>query len=143
MDRREWLSLLGAGAAGLVAVGGQTARAAEEEEQSEEQEECMKACVTCADECNEAFRHCLKETENGHHEHARTARLTLDCAEFCGMTACLISRGSELHALACRACADACKRCGDACTDMKGEAMKDCEQACRKCEAACRKLAKA
>jgi hypothetical protein len=144
MDRREWLGMLGAGAAGFIALGGRAARADHEGHDSEAHEACLRACVKCADDCNKCYQHCLKMLEQGHSGHGRSARLTRDCAEFCTQAACLVSRGSELMGVACQACAEACNRCGDECAGFQDEEMmRDCAEACRKCEQACREMAKA
>lgn len=142
MDRRELLGALGVGA-GLFAVSGSTARADHEGHHDKMHEDCLKACQECAEECGETFHHCFKLVEAGKKEHAKAAHLALDCAEFCGLSACLITRDSELMGAACAACADACKRCGDECAKFDSEQMKECAEACRKCEASCRAMVKA
>ena len=148
MDRRELLGVLGAGSAGFLAGSGRDAFAGDEGHRDKihrdkMHEDCLKACQECGDECGETFHHCFKLVENGHKNHARAARLTLDCAEFCGLSACLITRQSELMNESCEACAEACKRCGDECVRFDSEQMKECAEACRKCEKTCREMAKA
>jgi hypothetical protein len=143
MDRREMLGVLGLGAAGLGAFTATSAQAQEDpgrHHHDKAHDECMKACEECAEICAANFNHCLKLVEQGHRDHARPARMSLDCAEFCGLSICLMSRQSELVDTACAACADACKRCGEECAKYDSEMMKQCAEVCRKCEQACRAM---
>jgi hypothetical protein len=142
MDRRELLGVLGAGAAGFVALGAGGAAVAQEHEHDKQHGDAIKAAAHCAEVCNETFRHCFRLTEQGQRDHARAARLALDCAEFCGLSACLMSRESEMMGYACNACADACKRCADECAKFNSETMKRCADACRECERHCREMSK-
>jgi hypothetical protein len=141
MDRREMMGVLGA--AGLATLGVHEAGAQHEGHRDKVHEDCLKACQECAEECSETFHHCFKLVEQGKKEHARAAHLALDCAEFCGLSACLITRESELMGESCEACADACKKCGDECAKFDSEKMKECVEACRKCERSCRAMVKA
>jgi hypothetical protein len=143
MDRREWLGLLGAGAAGLVAVGGSAREARAQHEHDKVHADCLKACQECAEACGENFHHCFQLVAQGKKEHAKSARLSQDCAEFCGLSACLITRHSDLMALACEACAEACKACGDECAKFSSDEMRRCAEACRKCEKTCKEMVRA
>jgi hypothetical protein len=141
MDRRELLGVLGTGAAGLAALGaGRTAVAQEGHEHDKKHDDAIKAAGRCAEVCNETFRHCFGLTEQGQRDHAHAARLALDCAEFCGLAACLMSRESELMSDACGACANACKKCAEECAKFSSETMKRCADACRECEKHCRSM---
>jgi hypothetical protein len=140
MDRRDLLGVLGAGAAGLLAVQGSSSRAQQSPHHGAMHGDCLKACQTCTEECNATFDHCSRLVEQGHKDHARAARLALDCSEFCGLSARLVARDSTLMDSACQACADACKVCGDECARFDSERMKTCAEACRKCEQACRDM---
>ena len=145
MDRRDLLSLLGAGTTGLIGIG--TARAFSESLTAgtldKSHQECLNACVECARSCEMMFHHCFKLTAQGHQEHAKAAQIALDCAEFCGLSAKLIARMSPLMAISCSACAEACKKCGDECARSEMAEMKACAEICRKCEQSCREMAKA
>src|SRR4028119_1019888 len=108
MNRREILSVLGAGAAGLAAVPTGLALARQEkgnhEHDHEAHQDCLKACSDCADECNAMFHHCLELTREGKQGHAHPAQVALDCAAFCTLSATLIARHSPLMIHACQAC---------------------------------------
>jgi hypothetical protein len=140
MHRRELLGVLGATAAGLVAVTGGEAHAAPPDKVHED---CLKACSECAKECNETFHHCYVQVAEGKKEHAKALHMAADCAEFCGLSASLIARHSPLMAYACEACADACKACSAECDKFDSEQMKDCAKSCRECEKSCREMVKA
>ncbi len=58
MDRRELLGILGAGATGLVAMGGGSAVA---DESGHEHDGHIKTIGDCAKFCNEAAHHCLSQ----------------------------------------------------------------------------------
>jgi hypothetical protein len=139
MDRRELLGALGLGAIGLAAS---PARADDQGHHHHDKvhDDCIKACGDCAEVCSENFNHCFHLVEQGQKDHARSARLSLDCAEFCGLAVCLMTRDSELMAESCRACAEACDRCGSECAKFDSEMMKRCAKACKDCADACRKM---
>jgi hypothetical protein len=148
MDRRKLLGILGAGAAGLTALS-QTAPAAAPEEhrhRDQTQEDCMRACSECARACNETARHCLEQLAEGSGDrktHARVHDLTMDCQEFCTLSATLIARGSDLMRHACEACAAACRECAEACDQHRAsEMVKECAEKCRACERTCRAMVK-
>ncbi len=115
MDRRELLSVLGAGAAGLVAMSGGTANAATEGPHDGH----IKTIGECAKVCNEAAHHCLTELKKGggaHAEHhAKSHEAAMDCQEFCTLTATLMARSSPMAKYAHQACSDACRDCAAAC----------------------------
>ena len=141
MDRRELLGVLGAGAAGLVAVGGGTARAAHE---GHEHDGHIKTLGECAKVCNEAAHHCLDQLKKGgpHADHhAKSHEAAMDCQEFCTLAATLTARSSPMAKYAHQACADACRDCAAACEGQTEDIMKDCVKACRDCEKVCRSMA--
>ncbi len=145
MDRRELLGLLGAGSAGFLALGGTGEARADHEHKHLDKghQECLEACTTCGQECEFMFNHCAKLVVDGHKEHAKSARLALDCADFCALSAKMIARMSSLMVYSCMACAEACKKCGDECAKFDMPEMKHCAEVCRKCEASCREMVKA
>ena len=139
MDRREMLGILGAGAAGLVALGG-TARA---DHEGQGHDKHIAITGQCAIVCNQAAHHCLEELRKGgpHAEHhAKAHELAMDCQAFCVLTATLMARSSPLAKYAHVACADACRDCAAACEGHEDEVMKACVAACRECEKVCREM---
>jgi len=69
--------------------------------------------------------------------------LTMDCQEFCVLSATLIARGSPLMHYSCEACADACRACAEACEKHPAsEIVKACAEKCRTCERSCREMVK-
>jgi len=147
MDRRELLGVLGAGAAGLATFS-RTAVADQDPHRHRDKvhEDCMKACGECAVACNETATHCLQMLGEGTGDrktHARTHSLTMDCQEFCVLSATLIARGSDLMQYSCEACADACRMCAEACEKHPpSEMVKECAEKCRTCERSCRDMVK-
>jgi len=140
MNRRELLNALGVGAAGLVAASGARAQTEHPHHHDKVHGDCLKACNDCAVICNETFHYCLEHLKVGHKEHDRSAQLTIDCQEFCRLSAELIARESVMLGLACSACADACKVCAEECGRHNDAQMKECFDACRACEKACRAM---
>lgn len=140
MDRRELLGVLGATAAGLVAVTGSPAQAAVA---MGPHEDCLKACSDCAKTCDMTYHHCLTLVAEGKKEHAKALGLASDCAAFCGLSAGMIARSSPLMAYSCEACAEACKACAAECDKHDSAEMKACAKACRACEKSCMDMVKA
>ncbi len=96
MDRRELLGVLGAGTAGLIACGGVSAAVTGNAQQ--QHDEHIKTIDECAKVCNQASHHCLEEMSKGgsHNElHAKSHAATIDCQEFCRVTAALMARSSS------------------------------------------------
>jgi hypothetical protein len=143
MDRRELLGVLGATAAGLAAVTGGRAGAAQGGHHDKVHEDCLKACQDCAKACDETFHHCYRQVAEGRREHAKALHLASDCAAFCGLSACMVARNSPLMVHACAACAEACKDCAAECDKFDSAEMKACAKSCRDCEQACREMVKA
>ena len=140
MDRRELLGVLSAGAAGLVALGGGSARGAHEGHDHDEHLKIMGECIKV---CNEAAHHCLGEAvKGGSHadHHAKSHEATIDCQAFCSLAAALMARSSPMAKYAHQACADACRDCAAACEGQEAEIMKECVKACRDCEKVCRQM---
>jgi len=148
MERREMLGVLGAGTMGLVALSRVAvgAEQAEHHHHDKAHEDCMKACGECAKACNETASHCLEQLREGSGDrkiHAEVHSLTMDCQEFCVLSATLIARGSNLMQYACEACADACRACAAACDKHPAsEMVKQCAEKCRACERSCREMVK-
>jgi hypothetical protein len=148
MERRELLGVLGAGAVGLTALARANAGAVPDEHRhlDQTQEDCLKACGECARACGETARHCLEQLAEGSGDrkiHARVHERTMDCQEFCVLSATLIARGSDMMRFACEACAAACRECAEACDQHPAsEVVKECAEKCRACERACRTMVK-
>jgi hypothetical protein len=148
MERRELLGALGAGAVGLTALARATAAAPPEGHRHLEQshEDCMKACAECARACIETASHCLEQLREGSGDrkiHALVHERTMDCQEFCILSATMILRGSDMMRFSCDACADACRECAEACDQHPAsEMVKQCAEKCRACERSCRNMVK-
>ncbi len=141
MKRRELLSVLGAGAAGMAGLSGGVARA---DHETHAHDEHIKIIGHCIKVCNEASHHCLGELKKGgpHAElHAKAHEATMDCQSFCALTATLMARSSPMAKYAHQACADACHDCAAACEGQTAEIMTECIKACHDCEQTCRQMA--
>ncbi len=141
MDRRELLSGLGGGMAGLAALGVGTARA---DQKGHPHVEHCQTLSDCARTCNEASHHCLGQVAKGgpHAEyHVKAHEAAMDCQAFCTLTATLAARSSPMARYAHAACADACRDCAAACEGHQDEIMKECVTACQNCEKMCRQMA--
>jgi hypothetical protein len=102
---------------------------------------CAKACADCANECDSCFHHCARLVADGQKDHAASMYSCVDCAEFCTLSARLVSRQSGMMNTACEACAKACDVCERACEKFPSDAhMKRCAEACRDCAKACRDM---
>jgi len=146
--RREILSALATGAAGVALAANRTDAADDGSSEGDAKHKammksCCDACGECARACNTAFHHCVEQAAGGKLPHARMAQITADCAAFCELSAKLISRHSTLMPLSCRACADACRRCAQDCATLDTDLeMKTCVDACSRCEESCRNMVK-
>jgi hypothetical protein len=139
MERR---TLLAAGAA-LATAGTTRVFAATGSMSGMDMGTSMKDCI---DLCTASHRTCL-DTSASLTQRADTPslrRLTLllsDCAELCSTTANSMSRGSPLHPMICRACAEACEFCAKECQRQGTDELKSCADTCLKCAAGCQKMA--
>jgi hypothetical protein len=107
---------------------------------SSEMQACIANCLDCHAICTSTVQHCL--TKGGMHVRPDHIRLLLDCAEICQTSANFMLRGSTLHALTCRACAEACAECARGCVQMADDQlMQRCAEMCRKCEDSCSRMA--
>lgn len=104
---------------------------------------CIEACFDCAQSCVACADACLGETEHLQ-MLVRCIRLNQDCADICGTTGRLLSRGSvadpevlrqqvALCALACDHCAEECDRHAQ----MHAH-CRVCAEVCRRCAESCR-----
>ncbi|GIU94157.1 MAG: ferredoxin [Gaiellaceae bacterium] len=110
---------------------------------SADMRECIKLCSDCHDVCLETVAHCLDR--GGEHARPDHVRALLDCAQACDTARDFMLRGSDLHAVVCRACADACERCADSCEAIgpDDDVMRNCAEICRRCAESCRSMASA
>ena len=139
MDRRELLGVLGAGAAGLVALRGGEARADREAPHFDH----IETLGECAKACGEAAQHCLDELRKGgkHAEdHARAHEALMDCHAFCVLAATLMARRSPMAKYAHQGAVAACRTCASACEGYPGDLMEECVTLCRVCEKMCRQI---
>lgn len=139
MDRREMLGVVGAGAAGLVAMGG-TARADDQGPHAEH----LKTLDECANTCGRAAHHCLDQIRKGGQNaeaHALAHELAMDCQATCSLATDLTARGSRVAHHVHGACAEVCAQCAKACEQAgDDEIMKECARICREAEKVCRQM---
>jgi hypothetical protein len=155
-NRREWLGVLGTGAAGFAVLANRSEAAQDtvapapgtqhhhDPRHAAMLKECAEACGHCEATCNEMFHHCVTLAATGKTEHAKMAQMAVDCAAFCSLAAAMITRHSALMVESCRACAEACRRCAAECSSSPpDEHTKKCIDACKACEESCRNMVKA
>ena len=106
-------------------------------------DDCANICAECQIVCEKNFHHCSQLVESGKKEHAKAMILSLDCAEFCTLSAKLTARHSPLAAPSCETCAKACDACAAECEKFPDQPeMKACAETCKKCAASCREMVK-
>jgi hypothetical protein len=145
VNRREVLGALGVTAAGLAGLAVSEARAADDDKGHEHRhyQKCAKACAAAQVECDANFHHCAEMVSGGKKDHAKSMRLSIDCAELCAATARLCGRESPLGLAAAETCAKACEACAAECEkEASDEQMKACAKACRDCAAECHTIVK-
>jgi hypothetical protein len=136
--RTHWITSVAVAALTLTSSG--IVRA---DHHAKEAEACAKMCAECQVVCDQTFHHCVMMVEGGKKEHVKAMHLTVDCAEFCALSAKITARQSGLCAAACEACAKACDACAAECAkspDMPE--MKACAAKCVECAKSCREMAK-
>ena len=102
---------------------------------------CIQTCRECLSECQETlYEHCLEM--GGEHAKKDHVKLMTDCIQICQTAADFMSRGSELHAAICAACAEVCESCAESCERIGGERMLRCAEICRQCAQSCREMGK-
>ena len=107
---------------------------------TQQMQECIDNCTRCHATCVETITHCLEK--GGRHAEVGHIRLLLDCAQICATSADFMLRGSDLHKLTCRACAEVCARCAEDCERLADDdVMRRCAEECRRCAESCRKMA--
>jgi hypothetical protein len=102
--------------------------------------DCLNECIECHNMCTETLVHCLEK--DGGRSGRSHMRLLMDCADICQISANYLLRGSDLHRITCRACADICDRCAEACANFKNDdQMQNCAEVCWSCAASCQQMA--
>lgn len=101
-------------------------------------EKCAAICLDCYKTCNETLQYCLEK--GGDHVRPSHLTLLLDCAKICQTSADFLTRGSEHHAITCRACAELCRDCADDCKQMPDQEMKQCAEVCERCAQSCQEM---
>lgn len=103
-------------------------------------ERCAKECLACYQACVQTLQHCL--SKGGRHAGKEHVTLMADCVEICRTSADLLLRGSERHAVTCRACAEICRECAEDCRSFENDReMAACADACERCAESCDKMA--
>lgn len=142
MHRRKLLSVLGASAAGLVAVTSAGAADDAEKAVTDCGCKCVEACCDAMNWCNEAFVHCSRLVGKGKAEHEKPMALLLDCGEVCSTAAKLIARTSPLTAQICRTCLESCGLAVASCEKFDSRTMQDVAKSLRACGESCRAMLK-
>lgn len=107
---------------------------------SKEMDQCLHNCEECHDLCTQTVQYCLEK--GNQHAAPELIRVLLDCSDICETSADFMLRRSDLHPVACEACAKVCERCAESCEQISGDArMKECAEVCRRCAESCHELA--
>lgn len=103
-------------------------------------EQCLNNCTECHNICVEVLTYCVEKGNK--HTDPEHIRLLRDCAEICQTAANFMLRGSKLHGLVCKICAEICRKCADHCDKFAGDdKMKMCAEVCRRCADTCQQMA--
>ena len=141
MDRRDMLTLLGAGTLGSSAWPDAKPAPSIRIITTRPTAIASPRVPSAAEVCNETFHYCFSHLKDGHKEHARAVTLTIDCQDFCKLAAALLARESDMMGHACSACAEVCRACAAECKEHNDPQMRECGEACLACEQACRTMA--
>lgn len=102
---------------------------------------CIQMCWECRTECQETlFEHCL--SMGGKHVEKDHVTIMTDCIQACQTAADFMTRGSKLHMVSCRACAEVCNACAESCERIGGDHMMRCAEACRRCAQSCHEMSR-
>lgn len=89
----------------------------------------------CSNECNHCFNDFLNVSDINMLSHC--IELTRECADFCQMTASLLSRNS-VHAYdVMLLCGKICESCAEECEKHQIDQCKHCANVCRTCAESC------
>ena len=104
------------------------------------------ALEECAEQCLACYRICTKTLADAAFAGDVIVDKTVlglleDAADICKAAAAFLLRGSFLHHVTCRACAEVCERCAAQCDALarKHPALRSCADACWSCAEACRR----
>lgn len=102
-------------------------------------EECAEQCLACYRICTETVAAAARG--DGPTLDKTSLGLLEDAADICKAAAAFLLRGSFLHHVTCRACAEVCERCAAQCDAFarKEVALRACVAACWSCAEACRR----
>ena len=142
MDRRQWISTLGAATAGVAMATRAEAQDEVKEKDHDLHENCANACYDCARKCSQAFQYCHKRVVDGMKGYAKSTGLCNDCADVCLTTAKLVDRRSGLMTIGCHACAQSCDECIAECEKMNDKELNPMLDAMRKCARLCHDMSK-
>ena len=103
-------------------------------------QDCIADCIDCHSVCLGTIANCLER--GGDHAAPAPIRLLQDCAQICIVSADFMLRGSPMHRMTCRICADICMACADDCSKLADdETMVLCAETCRRCALSCAEMA--
>jgi hypothetical protein len=95
-------------------------------------DDCIDMCIASNRMCLETANYAAKR--GGALASPVMLAMLADCAELCQTTANSMLRGSPLHQVLCRACAEVCARCADECSRHGADQqMVRCAETCRTC----------
>ncbi|GAB2529448.1 four-helix bundle copper-binding protein [Rufibacter soli] len=97
--------------------------------------DALLACIAACDHCATA---CLQEEDVK--KMARCIHLSLDCADYCSLTASFLSKGSEHARLVVRQCVEICEACAVECERHAHDHCQACAEVCRQCVEVCQDL---
>ena len=119
----------------------------ENRQMSKHYKDCIAACWSCAQICNECSDDMVGMDPKGHDNGlmARCIRMCRECADICALSAQWMSRLSPLSEEMCRFCAQICNVCAEVCDKHAKHhpLCGRCAEECRRCAAACRDMAAA
>jgi hypothetical protein len=112
---------------------------------TDQMKECIAACWSCAQICNQCGDDMIGMEPHGHSMElmARCIRLCRECADICTLSAQWMSRLSRFSENLCRLCADICDVCAEVCEEHAPhhELCGPCAKECRRCARLCREMA--
>lgn len=99
----------------------------------------VKTIQECEATCEHMTAHIKRQQD--FQRRVNQAVLLRDCADVCGFTAKLVSRGSVFARQAADLCSDICERCGQECARFPDQMSQNCARICMHCARECRAFA--